>query len=124
MPSDLNPKVTTMEQAEAYARDWFMLHEAETEINDVRAVETEEILTPKPAVTSAAPTGKTFREVAQLWTTGKLASMYPDHVKAKRSSNTDEKRLARYAYEVIGDIAISEFAGRAGMDLVDGYRPK
>lgn len=124
VPSDLNPPVTTMEQAEAYARDWFMLHEAETEINDVRAVEIEELLTPKPAVASAAPTGKTFREVAQLWTTGELASMYPDHVKAKRSSKTDEKRLARYAYEVIGDIAISEFTGRAGMELVERVSAK
>ncbi len=119
VPSNLNPPVTTMEEAEAYAGAWFLLHEAGAQINDVHAVELPEVQTTARSGSSPTLDEKTFKEIAQLWTSGKLAIMYPDHVKAKRSGKTDEKRLARYAYSVIGDIPVSQFVGRSGIQLVE-----
>jgi integrase len=38
--------------------------------------------------------GITIKQLAELWTSGDLAEQYPDHVRAKRSSNADERMLA------------------------------
>ena len=96
------------------------MHVAEQTLKSVRAVESEppqkkEEL-PSVPVSAGAPT---FREVAQRWTSGKLAIEFPDHVKEKSSNRTDELRLGKYAYGVVGDVPISEFSGPHGMDLVE-----
>lgn len=51
----------------------------------------------------------TFREFAQLWTSGELAEKYPDHVAKKRSVDDDNERLKNYAYPVVGDVPIARF---------------
>ena len=43
-------------------------------------------------------TTPTFREVAELWTSGELAKRYPDRVVTKRSADSDAVRLGRHIY--------------------------
>ena len=119
IPADLDPPITNIDEAEKYANQWYQLHRAGRELKTVRLVEQEKPLQPEPTDASTATRGQTFQEIAQLWTSGKLAAMFPDHIKAKRSNKTDELRLAKYAYGVIGNIPASEFAGRGGLDIVE-----
>jgi hypothetical protein len=44
-------------------------------------------------VANREPIAVSFREFAELWTSGKLAQRFPDHVKAKRTADTDTSRL-------------------------------
>lgn len=119
VPADLDPPVTNLGEAEVYARNWYLLCNAERELEEVRHVESAEPIADSHADPVPPPQGKTFKDVAQLWTSGKLAVSYPDHVKLKRSNKTDEFRLAKYAYDVIGNVPISEFVGRAGVELAE-----
>jgi uncharacterized protein (DUF433 family) len=64
-------------------------------------------------------TGPTFKEFAQAWTSGELARRHHDHVKAKASARDDEKRLARYAYPVVGNVSLAEFRGSKGLELIE-----
>src|SRR5262249_31129361 len=41
------------------------------------------------------PKGDTFESVGKRWTSGELAAEYPDHVKAKKTSERDRQRLER-----------------------------
>src|SRR5215471_18930933 len=43
----------------------------------------------EPVADSVDPTAITFDEFARLWTSGKLAEMYPGHVRAKASVDAD-----------------------------------
>jgi integrase len=52
----------------------------------------------------------TFRQLGELWTSGKLATQYPDHVKAKRSADDDRYRLEKHVYPHIGDVPIPDFS--------------
>jgi len=56
----------------------------------------------------------TFRMVGERWVSGRLHRDFPDHVKAKKDTDSDEHRLDKlYAIDVggctLGDVAISEF---------------
>ena len=52
--------------------------------------------------------GPTFGDVAKQWTSGELARLYPDHVKAKRTAADDAQRLRRYA-AIVSEVPIASF---------------
>jgi hypothetical protein len=68
----------------------------------------------------------TFRELGELWTSGKLHRDHPDHVRHKRSATTDAARLGRL-YKTIGDVVLTAFrledAERAMADIPEGRSP-
>lgn len=49
-----------------------------------------------------------FRHVGEAWTSGELHRLYPDYVKAKKTSARDAGRLA-LLYPTIGDVPLAEF---------------
>ena len=61
----------------------------------------------------------TFGELGELWTTGKLAALYPRYIKRKKSADSDEARLRHYIYEHIGKVAIRDFAPPQGLELAE-----
>ena len=50
----------------------------------------------------------TFGDVARLWTSGELAKRYPDHVKAKRTADSDQGRL-NVLLKTIGPVPLKDF---------------
>ncbi len=54
--------------------------------------------------------GSTFGDVANAWTSGKLAVQFPDHVKAKKTSGNDKGRLDLYVLPVVGSVPVSAFS--------------
>lgn len=50
----------------------------------------------------------TFRELAEQWTSGKLATRFPDYVKQKLSADTDASRL-KHLYPTIGHVELTAF---------------
>jgi hypothetical protein len=54
------------------------------------------------------PTALTFDEFARLWTSGRLAEMYPGHVRAKTSVDPDIQRLD-FMKPLVGDVPLREF---------------
>ncbi len=62
------------------------------------------VLTPgKPA------NAMTFEDVANEWTSGRLATRYPDHVRTKRSVRDDRQRLKDYILPVVRDVLVARF---------------
>jgi integrase len=61
----------------------------------------------------------TFRQLGDLWTTGRLASMFPRYVRQKKSADDDESRLRLYVYDHIGDTPIRDFAPPKGLELAE-----
>lgn len=59
--------------------------------------------------------GLTVKDLADLWTSGDLAKQYPDHVRAKRSSDADARMLAWLSKVRIPDG--STFGSRAVADV-------
>jgi hypothetical protein len=57
------------------------------------------------AVTS--PTALTFKEIAELWTSGGLAKNHPDHVEAKLTAEIDVSRL-KVINEIVGTVPITD----------------
>jgi integrase len=53
-------------------------------------------------------TASTFQDVADLWTSGSLARRFPDHVKSKRSADSDVHRL-KHILPVVGEVEIAAF---------------
>jgi excisionase family DNA binding protein len=119
IPRDLEPPITSQDEAEKYAERWYDLHVLEQQMADVRDVVQGTGDVPPSNDTTANPTGPTFGDVAKSWTSGELAKLYPDHVKTKRSGMTDARRLNKYARPAIGDVPIVEFTGRKGIELVE-----
>jgi len=95
------------QQAEAYAQDWFARHVAgqSSAVSPVRGV------TLRP--------GMTFEQFSRAWTSGDLARMFPDHVRAKATAKHDLQRLTLYVFPIIGHEVMSAFEGRHGLDLVE-----
>lgn len=56
-----------------------------------------------------APSLTTFRDVGEMWTSGDLARRFPDHVRGKRSADTDQYRLVRHVYPHVGDVPVATF---------------
>jgi integrase len=50
----------------------------------------------------------TFEQLGEQWTSGKLHREWPDHVKLKKTADTDEDRLEKL-YKVIGPVALINF---------------
>ncbi len=55
------------------------------------------------------PAGPTFQGVAERWTSGELARLYPDHIKTKSSADTDRQRLGKHVYPYVGGTPIAAF---------------
>ena len=68
----------------------------------------------------------TFKQLAEQWIDGTLQKKWPDHVKPKRSVDTDEGRL-KLLYKFIGNVPLKDFklehAERAMAGLPDGLSP-
>lgn len=61
-----------------------------------------------PASPAGRRLARTFRELGELWTSGELHRLYPDHVKKKASSEDDASRLG-WLYQSIGHIPLERF---------------
>ncbi|MFO0572260.1 MAG: tyrosine-type recombinase/integrase, partial [Polyangiaceae bacterium] len=110
VPSNLPVPVTSILEAEAFAEKWYR----ETRLGAERD---------PAAVTSAGPVAFspfiTLEEFGRLWTSGKLASQFPDHVRRKQTAKDDEARLKTYVYPLIGGEELRAFEGRQGVELVE-----
>ena len=75
---------------------------------------------------TVGPVGKTFAQVATMWTSGELARLYPDQVVVKRSVAGDVTRLLTLC-KAVGEVPIATFtvdhAERAMRSLPAGLRP-
>jgi integrase len=60
------------------------------------------------SATATRAQSMTFRELGERWTSGDLHRRYPDHVKLKRTAETDERRLQKL-YAVVGDVPLTAF---------------
>ena len=65
-------------------------------------------------IAAASPRGPTIEELGRRWTSGELASEYPDHVRVKESADDDACRLALYVYPVVGPVPV------VGVHIDDG----
>jgi integrase len=72
-----------------------------------------------PGSNGAISEDMTFRELGELWTSGKLATLFPRYVRSKKSASDDESRLRLYVYEHIGDVPIRKFAPPKGLELAE-----
>jgi integrase len=64
------------------------------------------LVEPLPDPGSSAPT---FQELGEEWTSGKLHARWPDHVKDKRSIDSDQFRLAKHVYPIVGTVRVDAF---------------
>ncbi|WP_159397658.1 tyrosine-type recombinase/integrase [Sorangium cellulosum] len=55
------------------------------------------------------PKQVTLQQFGELWTSGELARMVPDHVKPKRSVEQDVYRFDRHIYPIAGRVPIASF---------------
>lgn len=89
-----------------------------------RLCEGFEDLVPLVEDESDAPT---FQELATEWTEGKLHKRFPDHVKAKKTADSDEQRLGKWVYPIVGDVRIDAFtldhAEKVMAGLGEGLKP-
>lgn len=60
--------------------------------------------------------GITVRAFGRQWTSGKLAELYPDHVKPKATAREDDRILELYVNPIVGSTAVRQF------QLADGER--
>jgi hypothetical protein len=62
-----------------------------------------------------------FEQFGGLWTSGKQVNGHPDHVTLKRTANADadEGRLRMCVCPIIGNRAMSDFEGPAGVPLAE-----
>lgn len=56
-----------------------------------------------------AKVGETIRTLGEKWTSGELAKLHPDHVKAKRRPDDDAGRFRKHVYPVVGHVLVSDF---------------
>jgi len=72
-------------------------------VDAIIASETKPVEPPTPLT----QTGPTFREFAEEWTSGKLHTRFPDHVKRKKTAQEDVYRLEAHVYPSIGDLPLA-----------------
>ncbi len=60
----------------------------------------------------------TFGELANEWTSGRLHAEYPDHVDAKRTSDHDAQRLAKWIFPVAEHIPLHAFTIAHAQDIL------
>jgi len=112
IPKDLAVPVLDQADAEAYAGRWYR-----GELDDRPAASTRAL--DDAAHADDLDVSTTFETFGRLWTSGRLASRFPDHVKKKSSGRQDESRLKNYVYALIGAERVVAFEGRSGLELVE-----
>lgn len=65
----------------------------------------------------------TFKEVGEMWTSGKLHERFPDRVEKKATSDNDAQRLEKYVYPHVGHVRMKRFADTHA-ELVLEHIPK
>ena len=60
-------------------------------------------------LTKPSEHGPTFADVANDWTSGRLAQLHPDHVRRKRSVGDDKYRLAAHVLPHVGSVPVASF---------------
>jgi len=58
-----------------------------------------------------------LKQLGEMWTSGKLRSLYPSYINDKKSSKNDESRLRIYVYDHIGNITMKDLTGPDGVTL-------
>lgn len=112
IPPDLPIPIESLEAALAYAEQWYG---EQIRQNVRRQIEPPE----SPLTIDGIGPALTFEEFGRLWTAGKLAQWFPDHVKKKISAVDDARRFRRYVYPHIGREPVRSFEGRRGIELVE-----
>ena len=109
--------VTSTDQAESYAIEWFRGAAVEDASVGARGNGKER------ERSSTSPRARarfvTFEAFGTMWTGGALAKQYPDHVSSKKSSKDDAGRLALHVYPVVGQRPIADFEGEDGVLLAE-----
>jgi integrase len=100
-------EVQTAEEAEQHAGLWYAEQVGRSLVAGGHA----------PAV--GVSRSLTFEQFGQLWTTGKLATLFPDHVSAKVTASDDESRLRLHVYPIVGSFRMIDFEGSRGLELVE-----
>jgi len=63
-----------------------------------------------PSRTAFRPSKRTtIRALGEAWTGGELHAAYPDHVKSKKTGDSDAYRLEKYVYPVVDDVPVASF---------------
>jgi integrase len=65
----------------------------------------------------------TIEEIGKRWTSGELATLYPDRIKRKRSVRTDIGWLEKYIYPLVGHIAVDAFTLDHGEMVLQSLPP-
>lgn len=60
----------------------------------------------------------TIRQIGERWTSGNLASEFPDHVRPKKSGAEDAGLFERYVYPYVGEVPIARFTLDHGMAVM------
>lgn len=59
----------------------------------------------------------TLKQLGDMWTSGKLRSLYPSYINDKKTSKSDESRLRIYVYDRLGHVAMKDLATHEGVTL-------
>ncbi len=92
----------------AAARDGRALEAVETAIERVANGDT------RPKTTGEA----TIRQIGERWTSGDLASEFPDQARPKKSGSEDAGLFERYVYPYVGEVPIARFTLAHGMAVM------
>jgi excisionase family DNA binding protein len=99
--------VQTLADAEQHAALWYAEHIGRSRVAIGHA----------PA--NGVSRSLTFEQFGTLWTSGKLAKLFPDHVRSKVTASGDESRFRLYVYPIIGSFCVIDFDGPRGLELVE-----
>ena len=66
----------------------------------------------------------TFQTFGERWTSGELARLYPDHVRAKRSADDDAGRLRKHVYPIIGARALASLTLDDALEVLRRLPPE
>ena len=61
----------------------------------------------------------TFKQFGEMWTEGRLALLFPDHVRPKKTAEDDAERFNAYVYDHIGATPVADFAAPKGLYLAE-----
>jgi integrase len=100
-------EIRLQEEAERHTAEWF------AELVG-RAPPATELI-----ASSSLSSTLTFEQFGTLWTSGRLARMFSDHVRPKATAADDESRLRLHVYPIIGSFRVAEFEGQRGLELVE-----
>lgn len=104
----LPPTIKTEPQIRRYVRMFLAAETAERKVQPFQ-----------PECPAEIRKDMTLRALAQLWVSGALVTLYPDHVRRKKSSRSDRGRFDKYILPLIGDRPLSDFEGVQGLELAE-----